>query len=249
MEILNMRVNWMLGYLNNPSIEVLVDKIPEDLRYKKKRSGSHTLYWAEKEGYVHFLAHNLNDQTGFYGSKFNLTLEDGTVDTIKGPWSSRSGVFNNEGFVYSREVAITDDERDFKEHGTFSAGYLTVEKLKEGLSKFMPDLVMVRVLEHNEIYFNPSPRDALAKNSDQQKERGEELYPYRPVEHISNPLQEMKNKMAEGLFGMSISTAHEQKICISCKDSIGRVLQDSMNYELDMREWKISGLCPNCFPK
>lgn len=249
MKVMKMRINWMLGYLNNPSIEVLVDAIPGDPVYQKKRSGSYTLYFSERDGFVHFVAHNAKDETGFGGHVFHLPLEDGTIEEVKGPWSSRSGVFNNQGFTQCREVAITDDPKEFDEHGTFSAAYMTVDALREAIKEHMPKLTLRRELEHDEIYFNPVPKDALAEDTDKQKEKGEELYPYRPVEHISTPMQKFKNKMAESMFGISISEAHEQKICVSCKDSIGRVLQDSMNYDLDYREWKISGLCPNCFPK
>jgi hypothetical protein len=51
----------------------------------------------------------------------------------------------------------------------------------------------------------------------------------------------MKDEFAKMIFGMSVSEAHEKKICIACKQPI------TFPTELDHREYLISGLCSECF--
>lgn len=44
--------------------------------------------------HVQFFAYSPDNERGFGGAEFKLNMRDGSVRTIKGPWSSRSSVAN-----------------------------------------------------------------------------------------------------------------------------------------------------------
>ncbi len=58
-------------------------------------------------------------------------------------------------------------------------------------------------------------------------------------------LSEFRDKMAMDLFGMTKAEAHAKGVCIDCK----KIIVDSMLTERDKAEYRISGLCPDCFEK
>lgn len=53
-------------------------------------------------------------------------------------------------------------------------------------------------------------------------------------------LSSFKDFMAESMFGMTLSEALHQSVCVSCKENI-----DDLNH--DPEEYRISGLCDLCF--
>lgn len=57
-------------------------------------------------------------------------------------------------------------------------------------------------------------------------------------------LQEFKDSMAKDLFGMTLTEAHEKKVCVDCKAEMWKL--DGLA-DIDRKEWHISGLCPVCF--
>jgi len=57
-------------------------------------------------------------------------------------------------------------------------------------------------------------------------------------------LQKVADTFAERLFGVSLSQAHAEMICIECRRHIGKFLN-----EIDQREYEISGLCTKCQDK
>lgn len=59
-------------------------------------------------------------------------------------------------------------------------------------------------------------------------------------------MQNFKDVMAKKLFGMTIGEAHFKGICIDCKE---KMVDKEPLMDIDIREWKISGLCPKCFNK
>jgi len=148
MKILRVRINWMLGWCNDPVPEVLVDKIPEECKlvYQVKKVGNCTAYFAECDGYVDFFWHNPLDEYGYGGCKFELRTPKGVV-VVRGPWSSRSAVMNDLGFPHSMEVSITDEPRVFERGYTFLGGNLLVEKLKPHLP---PGVEIVKVTKYDE---------------------------------------------------------------------------------------------------
>jgi len=56
-----------------------------------------------------------------------------------------------------------------------------------------------------------------------------------------NKLQDFKDQIARMLYGMTVAQAHEQRVCISCKQF--PVVHD----EIEQHEYAISGLCGKCF--
>jgi hypothetical protein len=53
----------------------------------------------------------------------------------------------------------------------------------------------------------------------------------------------LKNQLAEMLFGMTPSDAIKQGICVSCKKPADSITMA----EVDEIEYRISGLCKTCF--
>jgi hypothetical protein len=133
MEIINAKVNWNLGWNTGPQLDILVDKIPKDLRYSYKLG----MFFGEKEGYVSFFAHNGDEENhkGYDGRVFNIVMEDGTSKSLKGPWSGRSWVTNKLGFNPCMEVSITEDPKEF-ETGIFCTGAITVTLAEDIIKKF-----------------------------------------------------------------------------------------------------------------
>lgn len=127
MKLLKARVRWMEGYANDPTLEILVDKMPElsDLRYQKKG----TLYYAELDGYVNFF-HYSGPGQGYGGRGFELKMADGSTEVLKGPFSSRSGVMNAAGFGPCLDVSITDNPESFERGYTFYAGSVALSLVK-----------------------------------------------------------------------------------------------------------------------
>jgi len=125
MKVLDAKVNWMQGWGNDPTLKVLVDKLPshDELVYEQKG----TLYYTHKDGYVSFFHYSKPDD-GYGGSKFELKMKDGSIKTLVGPWSSREGVMNAAGFIPSVNCAITDEEDVWKKGYTFYSGSISLLK-------------------------------------------------------------------------------------------------------------------------
>lgn len=152
---------------NDPSLMLLVDEMPdgENLVYESLEKGSNTLYFAHYGGLVSFYAHAPNDERGYGGASFVLTLDDGSDVKIKGPWSSRSGVMNKHFEPHSLEVAITDDPEVWEKGHTFYGAAVAVDIALEA----------IKVAEHPE-GFRHSFGWALARHS----KWGDEIY-YTPI--------------------------------------------------------------------
>jgi len=54
---------------------------------------------------------------------------------------------------------------------------------------------------------------------------------------------EFKNKMASATFGIMLTEAWDRKICIKCQNPMWKMRLT----QFDIKEWKISGLCPTCW--
>lgn len=143
-EILKLRVWWSLGWGNSPTLQVLIDKVPEDFRYRfhHYEGNNNPLagrYWAERDGVVRFFGWHGDNGKGFYGRHFPILMEDGTPMVLKGPWSSNSGDMNKH-FPHSMEVSLTDEPEVMEKGHTFWAGKLLVEKAAEAVARLRPEL-------------------------------------------------------------------------------------------------------------
>lgn len=98
MEIIASRINWWLGYMNSPELELLVDELPQHHLYKKYLIGYINdsaknerkdvyLYHSEVNGFVNKYTYSGKGE-GFGGRSFTLQLTDGTTETIVGPYDS-----------------------------------------------------------------------------------------------------------------------------------------------------------------
>lgn len=127
MKILASKVKNLEEFDNLPTLEVLVDKIPDNdsLIYEQKG----TSYLAEKEGYVSFF-HYSGPGGGYGGSKFTINTKDGLKD-LYGPWSGNSLGMEQAGFPKTVNVSLTDDPKAFEKGYTFYSAHLTFEKFKE----------------------------------------------------------------------------------------------------------------------
>ncbi len=56
-------------------------------------------------------------------------------------------------------------------------------------------------------------------------------------------IDELMNRIALNLWGMTPFEAHQKRICIAC----GRKIDIENWSELDIKEYNISALCPHCF--
>lgn len=106
MKILNVELDPPHGFPWRDLV-ITVDHIPslDEYRFDSFETDQGTvLYVAEHNDFVKFFAHNPNAENGFGGATFELTMRDGSVRTIKGPWSSRASVINE----YFPELECTE---------------------------------------------------------------------------------------------------------------------------------------------
>lgn len=156
MKILNARIRWNLEWANDPDLEVLVDRFPSQDEFEFEQKGR--CWFAEKDGAVSFFSHSGEDvnEKGFYSSTFKLRMKDGSIKTLRGPWSSRSGVMNKQGFTPSVEVRIFEDEESFNRGYTAFAGHITLKLAQKVIKKFLPNVYLVRIEDETDIYYVPS---------------------------------------------------------------------------------------------
>ena len=151
-----MRVNWKEGYANTPEFEVLTDKIPnkDTLRFEQKGR----LWFAESGGYCSFYSHSGADinEGGFYRDPVKINLKDGSNKVLKGPWSSRAGVMNREGFGPCLDLAVTDDPGAFERGHTFTAGSIALDLIIDAMRKFLPDVHLLKVVDETDVDYYPS---------------------------------------------------------------------------------------------
>jgi hypothetical protein len=153
----------MDGWVNDPELFILVDKIPhawKDMRYTKKEIGSgQTIYHSEKDGYVSFLVYEKDDENGFCESGFDIILKDGTKTFLIGPWSSRSSVMMKNGFVHSMDVGLTDNEDVFNNNGVFYGASVTIPVVKKALKLINPELRIELVDANGEKHYRIPKRN------------------------------------------------------------------------------------------
>lgn len=140
MKLLKAKIDWCLDYDNDPRLKVLVDKMPDmsDARFEQRGS----LYFAEKDDCVRFFSYSKPGE-GYGGSKFNITLLDGTPKTLIGPLSSNHDAMNAAGFTPSFPVVITDDPKTWERGYTFFAGHATLEWVQNALVTIKQRLELV----------------------------------------------------------------------------------------------------------
>lgn len=103
-EGLNEKSKWELRLEIPKCLHGLYDGRSENLRYTMK-DGS--MYFAvdERTGRVSYFFYDQPGR-GFGGSKYKITMVDGSVKELIGPWSSNSHAMNAVGHEPSKEVNI-----------------------------------------------------------------------------------------------------------------------------------------------
>ena len=102
MKLIKMDVDKMEQYSNRPSFRLTVDELATvGFRYEERNG----CYFAETDGLVRFFYYD-KPGNGYGGSVFHITMTDGTEKDLIGPWSSRSGVMNGQGFKPCLEVVL-----------------------------------------------------------------------------------------------------------------------------------------------
>lgn len=146
MKPLKCRVNWNEQFSNDPSLEILVDKFPDNDQSKYKiihRTMYSLIYYSETEGLIRSFYHTSKDQSGYGGGTFKLNMEDGSQISIKGPWSISAPYFNEMGYP-CMDVAITDNEEFYEtgKGGIFYACKITLNFAKEAIELCEPKMTI-----------------------------------------------------------------------------------------------------------
>lgn len=136
--ILDIRVDWMEGWANDPRWTALLSKDDypkgeEPIWHIVKHLGGsgRTTCRAEKGVVVRYFTHDPRDQAGYGGSVYTATDRNGVTYSFKGPWSSRSAVINSIflGLDPCVEVAYTDSLKDWNSGYAMTAGDLKVSAI------------------------------------------------------------------------------------------------------------------------
>jgi len=134
-KVLEAKVDWHLGYANSPTLELLVDRIPEDeeLIFEKRKQ----FYMAVLDGYVRFFSwRGPGNDGGFCGSEFPIRVRDGdeVKDVVlKGPWSSRAGVMNRYFEQQVLDVTLYTDPAGHMRY----AGAVTLELAQKAVEEIL----------------------------------------------------------------------------------------------------------------
>lgn len=158
MKALACEIHWNKGWANEPKAYILVDEIPKDLVYDVHIEERGALFLGEKDGYVSYFSHSADlekNDGGFYGDCFTIKLRNGEEVTLKGPWSSRSGVMNKFFQTKCIEVGITDEPSVMDRGYTYMSGNVTVDFLQEAIKLCEEEVELIPYDSHGEIYMVP----------------------------------------------------------------------------------------------
>jgi hypothetical protein len=147
-------------YSNAIRLEITVDEIPDYSYILHSVDEVLGLYYAEKDGFVHFLAHSgtPKKQEGYGGRSFLIETLDGPKELI-GPWSSRAGVMNAHGFGPCLDVTLKEED------GGRIAGACTLAFALEAIKLCRPvphrqettvwGVALCKVEDHGDIVYEP----------------------------------------------------------------------------------------------
>ncbi len=135
--------NWNLSILLHQDIWEMLKEEPKAY-FKAPLSPDNILYMSQDidSGYSSFYADDPNNH-GFGGREIELDMFDGSTVTLKGPWSSNSGIVNRciaedgfedePGFDYVKEVSFYS--HDWRSVGVAAA--MSVKNLRMLVSMFL----------------------------------------------------------------------------------------------------------------
>lgn len=115
--VISGRIDWMAHFGNHPRLILKLGRVPafDAFRWKERRFDSNSaIFWSVLDGHVRYLTEDKQDQTGFGGSKWDLTMEDGSTRVLVGPWSGHAGNLHRLGMATAVEVVNEVAERDHR---------------------------------------------------------------------------------------------------------------------------------------
>lgn len=156
MEVIDAQVDWKEGYASDPRFEVLVDEFPSREERVYHSNDDKTLWYSNTGGFVDFYAgHPDRAGDGFGGRSYTLQTSDGEV-TLTGPYSSRAGAVNKEGFGPCVDVALTTDPKVMTRGYTFVSGAITLDKARNAADCAGVRLKRVELFDTNEPVWIPT---------------------------------------------------------------------------------------------
>jgi len=130
-------------------MRLLVSRIPELNEFSFEQRND--IWYAEKHGIAkHFYWRGPENARGFGGQHFNIQTTDGKMVVLKGPWSTRAGAVNAEGFGPCVDVSLTDDPSVFTGRGTFIAGTVTLA-FAELACEIIGNTKMIKTIDGSDI--------------------------------------------------------------------------------------------------
>jgi hypothetical protein len=155
---LNGRINLRAPHpASDTRLEVLVPRIPDldEFRFEQR----HGTWYAEKNGVAtHYYWRGPENGHGFGGQHIDIRTTADEKVTLKGPWSTRAGVVNAEGFGPCVDVSLTDNPEVFARGYTFTAGSITLD-LAEVICQIIGNVKMVRRIDDGDIYYEATMRE------------------------------------------------------------------------------------------
>lgn len=94
---------------------------------------------------VSFFLHNTKNENGYGGRVYDLNMSDGSVETIKGPWSGSAKAINT---IFAHCTPAIDCHFRFSEFDSRS-GALLVNKAKLLVDMYLPDWQIFETKLHN----------------------------------------------------------------------------------------------------
>lgn len=165
MKIVDAQINWHEGFVNPPSVRILVDEelIPYGDRVWRKLPAKRSTLSSEQElivgdiskpdpnwfayvfrqgGYTDFFTWGGEPDQGFGGSKKVIKLDDGTEETIIGGWSTSPRILNEADPDAKPvvDVSFTTDPKVMEKGYTFYSASYDWEEVYLAVLKFNPNI-------------------------------------------------------------------------------------------------------------
>ena len=138
--------NWSTSILLHQDIWMLLKDEPK-VYFAAPLEGGYTLYMNQDvdSGYSNFYLDDPTNHRGFGGREFELDMYDGETVTLKGPWSSNSGVVNR---AIRKGLFLRDPQFEYVQEVTFYSHHWRSVGLAASLSIIQLGLLVKEYLGH-----------------------------------------------------------------------------------------------------
>jgi hypothetical protein len=156
MKVFNLRINWNEDYNNPPDLVVEIDRVPilSELEFEVKilndetRNKNVELLFAEKDGFCLYYVIVPEEEDPENGTTYDFRLKNGTIRKVKSPFSSNARTMSDYFIpcvdcAYNARIKSTTAFHYWTEDGYLAA--ISLEKLRPLLTKFLPDVAMLKV--------------------------------------------------------------------------------------------------------